>query len=685
MRKLLAELRKLAITFEEYKKLHPKTRKTPDDPMFSMGKDPKKTQAPDPSQPPQSEAVEKKPRRKRSPAQSQETQSAPKEHSRQIKKPTSEMTDDELIERYKPQFSGSAYQKKMSVKELNANASKMSADDLAWHLCNSKFEEEGEFTKYVRDKIGRSNIYLMQLFNTSLTKKERTETANYILDKAGVSFVGGRTLNRFMAALSRKGLIDKAFERASQNDELRSQLYYGGISDPNEIRKYASQTENGKKKWSYQLKNNPHTPSDVLERMYFESDMSQYRDEIMNHPNFPIETLLRVAGRDNTRVFWNRADTPKDLQDRLFEQYSSPVAKPKKGYYGSIRPPKFDLTEDQFMKLWEKTSQAHKTQMEENKKNNSMIYSTDTEYGLEDWAQHPKCPEKVLREILAWENRKDKEGVTQFSISRAKAKAYKNLVAQKKLSQKEIVSKVKSTLNLHGDDAILQQFGERAFCAENNPNPIKRTIAKVSPEERQRIQDEMNKTAVHDDFDFEIVEAYEVDKEPHKDFSEVEKKINNVLRGVYHGTSFSNAAGIMADGVNTHSKSRTGQMFGEGFYIASASSKAVQYASDNFSKDEGEGVVFVLDVSLGKTSEMKYGRPVNDDLERNSWQDGITEMKEEYKKRTGVETNTRWHLDYDSVTAKAGQSLDHDEYVVKDGTQIQIKRIIHVRKKPKAK
>jgi hypothetical protein len=60
-------------------------------------------------------------------------------------------------------------------------------------------------------------------------------------------------------------------------------------------------------------------------------------------------------------------------------------------------------------------------------------------------------------------------------------------------------------------------------------------------------------------------------------------------------------------------------------------------------------------------------------------------MIEDYKKKTGKELQDKWHYDHDSVTAKAGQSLDYDEFVVKDPSQLQIKKIVIVKKTPKAK
>ena len=41
-KKTLSVLQKLAITYQEYKKLHPRTKKTPDDTLFTLAQDPNK-------------------------------------------------------------------------------------------------------------------------------------------------------------------------------------------------------------------------------------------------------------------------------------------------------------------------------------------------------------------------------------------------------------------------------------------------------------------------------------------------------------------------------------------------------------------------------------------------------------------------------------------------------------------
>jgi hypothetical protein len=189
----------------------------------------------------------------------------------------------------------------------------------------------------------------------------------------------------------------------------------------------------------------------------------------------------------------------------------------------------------------------------------------------------------------------------------------------------------------------------------------------------------MAATTVHEDFTFEVISAYRVDKQIHKDYHQVVKDLGNVKHGLYHGTSMANAAGILASGINDEAKSRTGQMFGAGFYLAASASKAAQYASDNFSKS-GYGVVFKMDVALGKAAEWKYGRPEGDDF--SSAEEEDREKIEKYAKEKDLKDRDvpRWHLTHDSVHAKKGLALNYDEVVVKSGQQINITEIIVIHK-----
>jgi hypothetical protein len=538
---------------------------------------------------------------------------------------------------------------------------------------------------FVRDKLGFREISVLQLMNKNITKKDRTEIASYILDKMGVSIVGGPTLKKYIVALAKTGAVDKEILKEGQGDELQDAIYYGKITDPEELRKLDY------KKWDYQLANNPHTPSDVLEKIVAHAkktrttDQDHYHEwsngeikwsgmnpagggiigedtsisftEAIDHPNYPLDKLLDLfnayknkykdkptAINGLIRTLWKRPDLPKDIANEIVAHEK----KYNKKYLSSTPPACFDEKE-------------------------SLAYWNSLPKGRKDtFVDHPNAPSEVL-----WEALKDKD---KYSTTRHEA--YKKLREKGEITDKDAMNTVKKELKFDAPDELLKEFGLQAYLGTKGEQKIKFT--KVSDEDLGKIKTEMKTATTHEDFTFEVVAAYNIDKQVHKDYPKKAKEIGNIKHGLYHGTSMANAAGILATGINTKGESRTGAMFGNGFYLASSASKAAQYASDNFSKS-GYGVVFKVDVALGKTAEWKYGRPERDDLMHNRNEDVWAEAKKHAKKEgfKNVADVARWHLTHDSVHAKKGLALAHDEFVVRDGQQIDIKEIIIIHKEEK--
>lgn len=590
--------------------------------------------------------------------------------------------EEQLLKEYAPDLGDpTGFRRPMPIEKLESSVSQMSDDDLAWHLLNSKNAVGLGDEDFVRDRLGFKEICLLELMNKAITKKERTQIADYLLDKAGVSFVGGPTLKKYLVVLAKTGAIDEKIIKAGKEDEITDAVYYGRITDPDELRKV------NYKEYGYQLAHNPYTPPDVLEKIV-ESDKKKGDDEYspaevrwsganpamggvpgkdysfsfsytLENPNYPTEKLIKVfkeyltkyskhptAVRGMVSTLWRRTDISKDFANYLVEYEDKYNAE-----YKPVDPPAcFD--EKEFLDYWKK--------LKANQKN----YTSAV-------VDHPHVPSAILLAAL-----NDKE-----TYANTKADAYKILVERGDITEKGIISKVKKDLKFDAPDDLLKQFGLQAFLGAKGKEQLKFT--KVSPEELKKLAAEMKAATTHDDFTFDVVDAYTVDRQIHKDYPAKAKEIGNIKHGLYHGTSMANAAGILATGINTKAESRTGAMFGNGFYLASSASKAAQYASDNFSKS-GLGVVFKMDVALGKTAEWKYGRPEHDNFIQ--MQDNKEREKlAKYAKENGIDAYAapRWHLTHDSVHAKKGLSLAHDEFVVKDGQQINITEIIIVHKEEK--
>lgn len=585
--------------------------------------------------------------------------------------------EEQLIKEYAPDLEeDSGHRKTIPLPKMGETIAKMSDDDLAWHLLNSKNATKIGDLDEARDRFGFREICILQLMNKNLTKKERTEIASYLIDKAGVSFIGGPTLKTYLSALAKTGMIDVKLLKETKDDEIQTAVYYGKISDPEELRKIDV------KKYGYQLAHNPHTPPDVLEKVLdadrrgvgkepweqpevkwsgsnpkFGTDYTIGFSPALDNPNYPIDKLLEVfnrykqiyKGKVNTirhmvSTLWRRADLPKEVGHELVDYEE----KYNKAYINSSPPACFDEKECvEFMKTHEDKTGFHTVEL----------------------ANHPRVSPKALFEMLG------KEDASQ----RAKMTAFNNLKERGEISDSEIVKEVKKNLKFDGPDDLLKHFGYQAFAGTKGKMKLK--FSEVSSTELKKLQTEMKAATTHDDFKFEVVKAYKIDQQIHKDYPKMAKEIGNIKEGLYHGTSMANAAGILAGGIDTKGESRTGAMFGAGFYLASSASKAAQYASDNFSKT-GYGVVFKLNVALGKMASWKYGRPEHDQYYSLKDEEDRKSLQK-YAKDEGFEEAhnvPRWHLTHDSIHAKKGLALQHDEFVAKNPNQVSITEMIIVHK-----
>ena len=588
--------------------------------------------------------------------------------------------EQELLKQYNPDLGDhTSFRVPMSEAQFKQEEPKMSDDDIAWHLISSNNGLDIGELKCVRRRLGFKEICLLNLMNKNISKKARSSIASYMLDKAGVSFVGGPTLKKYIGILAKQGFLEKNLQKEADADALIDAIFYGKISDPEELRKIDY------KEYGYQLANNSNTPPDVLAKIVAYEKKKKGKDEksdafrtpevewsgynpnlggkagkdftfsfskTLQNPNYPIGELLRFysaymkkypaqrATENMAMTLWNRPDCPKSVADVLVKEFG-PADHP-------IPPACYN--EQEFEEYWKKVK-------------------TKNAFALRNILDHPHVPTDVLKELLKIE---DEHGALKPEI-------YKELENRGALTEDETVGKVKKDLKFEGPKDLLKHFGIQAWLGTKGKSKLKFTP--VTEEELGGLKKEMAATTVHDDFSFEVVAAYRVDKQIHKDYHKQAKDINHVKHGLYHGTSMANAAGIIATGINVAAKSRTGQMFGNGFYLASSASKAAQYASDNFSKS-GLGIVFKMDVALGNVKEMKYGRSENDKDPENEDEYSAIEKR---AKELGLSPREipLWHLTHDSVHAKKGLSLNHDEFVIKDGQQININEIIVVHKTEK--
>lgn len=575
---------------------------------------------------------------------------------------TMDAEDEQLLKFYSPTFEKkSIFYRDMTLEEIKKNLSKMTDDDLAWQLMHNKDASSiADLTDF-----GTRETLILQLLNKNISKTYRTSIASWMLDKAGVSFARGVDLEKFLELLAKKNLVGRSVMAEINDDKVQNQIRE--LKDPREIQKLASK-KGMLDKYDHYFLQNPNTPVDVLQKIYEQDNEPTWTGfnpnrygfpKVMQHSNFPIESLVKYYDFYLKKypqpgalglmegVLWARKDLPETYMNMLINEH------------GYTLPPPASLPKDQFNAYWKKVSKKD-------------LENYTTPLGT---AENPSVSKEALKDILNAEN-------SPYN-TQAKQVAFEKLKERGDLSEKEVINKVKTELKFEGDDDLLVRFGLRAWLGTKGTEKLKFT--KVSPKEKEDLQRELQAGSTHDEFTFEVVDAYNIDRPIHKDYQVIAGKLGNVKHNLYHGTSLSNAAGILATGINTAAFSRTGQMFGAGFYLAESSSKAAQYASDNFSH-AGFGVIFKMDAVLGKTADWKYGRPESDYFYKIK-DPKIREKLMKLSEKTGIDASDlpAWHLRYDSVTAHKGMALRHDEVVIKNGNQINITKVILIRKRLKEK
>jgi poly [ADP-ribose] polymerase len=125
-------------------------------------------------------------------------------------------------------------------------------------------------------------------------------------------------------------------------------------------------------------------------------------------------------------------------------------------------------------------------------------------------------------------------------------------------------------------------------------------------------------------------------------------------KDVFHGTRNENVLGICTRGMllpGQHSGAITGAMFGRGIYGAIHSTKSMQYCGMGWRQSSNKNYMFVMDMALGKTMEVN--------------------STTEYRKNAKLIGKK-----YDSVWAKAGREIVHDELIVYSTAQCKINYII---------
>lgn len=194
-----------------------------------------------------------------------------------------------------------------------------------------------------------------------------------------------------------------------------------------------------------------------------------------------------------------------------------------------------------------------------------------------------------------------------------------------------------------------------------------------------------NSKAPTHDFDYKIMEIFEIDRIGEKDlYDAFSKKISNKTL-LFHGTRVSNMVGILTTGLLCDPSklginvSITGKMFGLGLYWSDSASKSIQYCA--YDSSDNIACLFIGEIALGKMYKKKQAactltaktlpKPYN-----STWGIGRSSYKEydEYDDGTRIPSGK-----LQKISANSDSSLLYDEFIVYHEEQINLRYIIKLK------
>ena len=198
----------------------------------------------------------------------------------------------------------------------------------------------------------------------------------------------------------------------------------------------------------------------------------------------------------------------------------------------------------------------------------------------------------------------------------------------------------------------------------------------VDPAARSLIENYLTENRGQHHMKLAYYEAYDVDRpSEQKAYHRWETLHNKQL--LWHGTAMTNVVGILTNGLCINPiipVAITGKMFGQGLYFANVPTKSAGYLRIS----SGIGAMFLCEVALGNMYELKQSQPVVLPSGKHSVK-GLG--------RFTPDTETYFNIN-DDVTVPLGKiqevkddqlSLQYDEFIVYDQSQVKLKYLVLVK------
>lgn len=170
-----------------------------------------------------------------------------------------------------------------------------------------------------------------------------------------------------------------------------------------------------------------------------------------------------------------------------------------------------------------------------------------------------------------------------------------------------------------------------------------------------------------------IRQIYEIDRVGEGDRFKASKAMGN-RQLLWHGSRLSNFVGILSQGLRIAPPEApsTGYMFGKGVYFANAVTKSAQYMH----AENGTGVILLCEVALGSQYQRKHSEYVTKlgDGYHSTW--GVGEWTPSVKETVVCDDGLIIPLGKLVSSGRSGLSLNYDEFIVYDVSQIKIRYAI---------
>lgn len=225
-----------------------------------------------------------------------------------------------------------------------------------------------------------------------------------------------------------------------------------------------------------------------------------------------------------------------------------------------------------------------------------------------------KESEQYVSEFKAWKPLSEEDIYANgLSALSANIKKHAHLM---RLSEKRRERETKN--RLHDSQYLLGllENGKNEEIEETVPSlkevkgKLKASVETVKGAEKKDIEKrihESHDTANHR-FKTKVNNVFRIKKLPIEEkFRQIDQERDNT-GFYYHGTSYRSSQLIVGKSgqFKVTRQVNAGRMLGDGVYLASESSKSVQYASRSYGRNNASGVLFICEASLGKVKASKY-------------------------------------------------------------------------------